>query len=77
MQSRWGLGGAGKSQLVLSYIREYRQDYPAVFWIEGVNQARLYPNLLFNDIRYALVERSRTAKAFFDPPNTEDSGEGK
>ena len=30
----WGLGGAGKSQLVLNYIREYRQDYSAVFWIE-------------------------------------------
>ena len=27
----WGLGGAGKSQLVLNYIREYRQDYTAVF----------------------------------------------
>ena len=31
----WGLGGAGKSQLVLNYIREYRQDYTAVFWIEA------------------------------------------
>ncbi|KAF6229364.1 hypothetical protein HO133_007480 [Letharia lupina] len=31
----WGLGGAGKSQLVLIYIREYRRDYTAVFWIEA------------------------------------------
>ena len=31
----WGLGGAGKSQLVLIYIREYRRDYAAVFWIEA------------------------------------------
>ena len=31
----WGLGRAGKSQLVLNYIREYRQDYTAVFWIEA------------------------------------------
>jgi NB-ARC domain len=31
----YGLGGAGKSQLVLNYIREYRQDYSAVFWIEA------------------------------------------
>ncbi len=31
----WVLGGAGKSQLVLNYIREYRQDYTAVFWIEA------------------------------------------
>ncbi|KAF6238839.1 hypothetical protein HO173_003346 [Letharia columbiana] len=31
----WGLGGAGKPQLVLNYIREYRQDYIMVFWIEA------------------------------------------
>ena len=31
----WGLGGAGKSQLVLNYVREYRRDYIAVFWIEA------------------------------------------
>ena len=31
----WGLGGAGKSQLVLNYIRDYRQDYTAVFWIQA------------------------------------------
>ena len=30
-----GLGGAGKSQLVLKYIHEYRCDYTAVFWIEA------------------------------------------
>ena len=31
----WGLGGAGKSQLVLHYIQEFRKDYKAVFWIEA------------------------------------------
>ena len=30
-----GLGGSGKSQLVLNYIQEYRRDYKAVFWIEA------------------------------------------
>ncbi|KAI9797584.1 MAG: hypothetical protein M1825_005966, partial [Sarcosagium campestre] len=30
-----GLGGAGKSQLVLSYILENRRDYTGVFWIEA------------------------------------------
>ena len=30
----WGLGGAGKSQLVLNYIQEYRHDYSAVIWVE-------------------------------------------
>jgi hypothetical protein len=31
----WGLGGSGKSQLILNYIREYRQDYTAAFGIEA------------------------------------------
>ena len=30
-----GASGAGKSQLVLNYIQEYRHDYSAVFWIEA------------------------------------------
>jgi GTPase SAR1 family protein len=30
-----GLGGSGKSQLVLSYVREYRKDYSAIFWVEA------------------------------------------
>lgn len=29
----WGLGGAGKSQLVLNYIQEYRHNYSAIFWV--------------------------------------------
>ena len=31
----YGLRGAGKSQLVLHYIREYTRDYSGVFWIEA------------------------------------------
>ena len=31
----WGLSGAGKSQLVLNYIQEHREDYRTVFWIEA------------------------------------------
>jgi tetratricopeptide (TPR) repeat protein len=30
-----GLGGSGKSQLVLNYVREYREDYSAIFWVEA------------------------------------------
>jgi putative protein kinase ArgK-like GTPase of G3E family len=26
-----GLGGSGKSQLVLNYVREYREDYSTIF----------------------------------------------
>ena len=31
----WGLGGAGKTQLVLDYVRKHRTKYKATFWIEA------------------------------------------
>jgi hypothetical protein len=31
----YGLGGVGKSQLALSYLRQYRDDYDATFWIQA------------------------------------------
>ena len=31
----YGLGGAGKPQLVLNYMRDYRRDYTALFWVEA------------------------------------------
>ena len=30
-----GLGGSGKSQLILDYVRKYREDYLTIFWIEA------------------------------------------
>jgi hypothetical protein len=30
-----GLDGSGKSQLVLNYVREYREDYSTIFWVEA------------------------------------------
>ena len=37
----WGLGGAGKTQLVLDYVRQYRTDYKATFWIEAARKESL------------------------------------
>lgn len=37
----YGLSGAGKSQLVLNYVREHRQDYAGVFWIEAGSKETL------------------------------------
>lgn len=31
----WGLGGAGKTQLVLDYVRRHRTEYRATFWLEA------------------------------------------
>ncbi|OCL06050.1 hypothetical protein AOQ84DRAFT_86231, partial [Glonium stellatum] len=44
----WGLGGAGKSQLVLDYMQQYRDNYKATFWIEAGRKESLerdYVNL--------------------------------
>ncbi|KAI9686760.1 MAG: Kinesin light chain 3 [Bathelium mastoideum] len=37
----WGLGGAGKTQLVLDYRRHYQRDYKATFWIDAEKKASL------------------------------------
>ena len=37
----YGLGGAGKSQLVLNYVRGHRQEYAGVFWIEAGSKETL------------------------------------
>ena len=34
----WGLGGAGKSQLILDYLQKYRGDYKVTFWIEAARR---------------------------------------
>jgi hypothetical protein len=31
----WGLGGAGKTQLVLDYVQQHRTEYKVTFWIEA------------------------------------------
>jgi cellobiose-specific phosphotransferase system component IIB len=36
-----GLGGAGKSQLMLNYIENFKDDYTATFWIDASSKARL------------------------------------
>ena len=36
-----GLGGAGKSQLLLDYIEVFKDDYTAVFWIDAGSKDRL------------------------------------
>jgi hypothetical protein len=30
-----GLGGSGKSQVVLNYVQEFRSEYSGVFWIDA------------------------------------------
>ena len=36
-----GLGGIGKTQLSVEFIRKYQRSYSAVFWIDGSTKERL------------------------------------
>ena len=36
-----GLGGIGKTQLAIEFARTYRQNYSAVFWIDGSSKDKL------------------------------------
>jgi hypothetical protein len=42
----YGLGGAGKSQLVLGYVRAFRQDYSPVFVIDASGKASIELNYI-------------------------------
>ena len=52
----YGLGGSGKSQLALNFVRTYRGDYTAVFWIEAGQKETIERDylsmyrLLFGDV---------------------------
>lgn len=41
----WGLGGAGKTELVLRFVENYRQYYRAIFWINGASWMMLVRSL--------------------------------
>lgn len=36
-----GLGGIGKTQLAVEYLRQYKADYSAIFWLSSQDQASL------------------------------------
>ena len=56
----WGLGGAGKSQLALSYWQRYSADYEATFWIQAGQIATIDRDFL--EI-YQLLPRDRPLQA--------------
>ena len=40
-----GLGGMGKTQLCVEYIRRYKEDFTAVFWLDGTSKDALRQSL--------------------------------
>ncbi|ENH71185.1 Nephrocystin-3 [Fusarium oxysporum f. sp. cubense race 1] len=62
----WGMGGAGKSQLALSYLQRYRTEYDATFWIQADQAASVDRDFL---AIYRLL--AETTSSLSDP-NPED-----
>lgn len=53
-----GLGGAGKSQLMLNYIKQYKSDYSSIFWLDAGAKERLDND--FRQIHNLLLRPSRS-----------------
>ncbi|KAJ9640885.1 hypothetical protein H2199_005553 [Coniosporium tulheliwenetii] len=56
-----GLGGIGKTQLVIEFARKHRSRYSAVFWLDGSSKDRLKQS--FVDVAYRLPRDQLTADA--------------
>ncbi|KAH6971486.1 P-loop containing nucleoside triphosphate hydrolase protein [Ilyonectria sp. MPI-CAGE-AT-0026] len=57
----WGMGGAGKSQLALSYLAYYRTEYDATFWIQADQAASI-------DRDFLAIYRLMPQSSFLPPP---------
>lgn len=58
-----GLGGIGKTQLAIEFARKHRQNYSAVFWIDGSSKEKLQQsiaNLAKLLPQHQLLERARS-----------------
>ncbi|EXL39944.1 hypothetical protein FOCG_17446 [Fusarium oxysporum f. sp. radicis-lycopersici 26381] len=62
----WGMGGAGKSQLALSYLQHYRTEYDATFWIQADQTASIDRDFL------AIYRLLGDTTSLLSDPNTED-----
>ena len=69
-----GFGGIGKTQLAIEFARRYRQNYSAVFWIDGSSKEKLKQGIanLANQLpQHQLLER---AKLYAQQPREELDG---
>jgi nitrogenase subunit NifH len=60
----YGLGGSGKSQLALNFLRTYQRDYAAMFWIEA-GQKKEHPHTLtsMNNLATVLSRQGKYEQA--------------
>jgi len=72
----WGLGGAGKSQLVLNLLQRRRQEYRTLFWVEAGQKQKLErdflqihkllsPNVAQSDLAIPIEDAVTAVKSWF------------
>jgi hypothetical protein len=52
-----GLGGIGKTQLAIEYIRRHKESYTAIFWLDANDEESL--KLSFRDVARRVLEDQR------------------
>lgn len=70
-----GLGGSGKSQLVLNYVQQHRYQYRAVFWVESGQKVtierdyiqiykQLYPDAMSTTVKISVDDAVTSVKTW-------------
>ena len=67
----YGLGGSGKTESAIRFAERHRQEYSAVFWVHGADEARLHDGfetigrIVFNEKRDPATNYVNEAKVWF------------
>jgi hypothetical protein len=62
-----GLGGMGKTQLCVEYVRRYKEDFTAIFWLDGSSKDALRQSLA--DVAGRLLSSVATPAAAIGQPS--------
>ncbi|KAF2135121.1 uncharacterized protein K452DRAFT_261056, partial [Aplosporella prunicola CBS 121167] len=52
----YGMGGIGKTQLAVEYLRTHQNDYSAIFWLDGSSEEQLRQSLVNSAFRISQEE---------------------
>jgi hypothetical protein len=68
-----GLGGMGKTQLCVEYARQHKEDFTAVFWLDGLSKDALRQSLAAASARATMRGPSSTALLAPDAHNVDEA----
>ena len=71
-----GLGGMGKTQLCVEYARRHKEDFTAVFWLDGSSKDALRQSLVNAAARVARNSPSSAGQPVPDAQDVEGAIEG-